>query len=70
MERRWITVKECAEYCDLHIKSVYLLITKGHIPAAKIGGSIRVDLKRLEELLESAVESALDMKSKVQDWGF
>lgn len=40
------------------MKSVYRLIGKGEIPASKIGGSVRVDLRKLEELMESR-EAAL-----------
>ena len=52
MPKRWISPKECAEYLGLHKKSVYRLICKEKIPASKIGGSIRVDLRKLEEILE------------------
>ena len=53
MERRWISARETSEYISIHLKSVYRLIDRGEIPAAKIGGSVRVDLKRLTEILES-----------------
>jgi len=52
MERRWISVRECSSYLSIHEKSVYRLIDHGEIPASKVGGSIRVDLKKLEEMLE------------------
>jgi len=52
MQRRWISVRECGSYLSIHTKSVYRLIDHGEIPASKIGGSVRVDLKKLEELME------------------
>jgi len=51
VERRWISPKECAEYLSIHVKSCYRLIDKGEIPGARIGGSVRVDLKKLEEIM-------------------
>jgi len=51
-ERRWISPKECSLYLNLHLKSIYRLISQYEIPAVKIGGSVRVDLKALNEKLE------------------
>lgn len=50
--RRWISPKECSLYLGIHLKSTYRLIDQGEIPASRIGRSVRVDLRRLEELLE------------------
>lgn len=52
MEKRWISVRECSSYLGLHGKSVYRLIDKGEIPASRVGGSVRVDLKKLEAIME------------------
>lgn len=52
MERRWITVKECSLYLGLHLKSVYEKISRGEIPAARLGRVLRVDLRRLEVMME------------------
>jgi len=65
MQKRWITPLECSSYLSLHIKTVYAKIAKGEIPAACIGGSIRIDRKKLDEQLENQI---LDMQSKVKDW--
>lgn len=56
--KRWISVKECAAYLSLHLKSVYVLIGRGEIPAARVGRSVRVDLKRLEEKMEIGEKQA------------
>jgi len=53
VERRWISVSACSTYLNLHKKSIYRLIYRGQIPAAKIGRSVRIDLKKLNETLES-----------------
>ena len=51
--RRWISPKECSLYLGIHLKSTYRLIDQGEIPASRIGRSVKVDFKRLEELLEA-----------------
>ncbi|MBD3330946.1 helix-turn-helix domain-containing protein [Candidatus Peregrinibacteria bacterium] len=56
MIRRWITVNQAAEYLSLHPISVRRLIDRGKIPAAKIGRSVRVDLKKLEHQLAGDTE--------------
>ena len=52
MERRWISAAEAADYLSLHVKTIYSLIAKGAIAAAKVGGSVRIDLKKLEASME------------------
>jgi len=53
MERRWISVRTASEYLGIHEITVRRLIDRGEIPATKIGRSVRVDLKKLNETLES-----------------
>jgi len=65
MQKRWLTVADAAKYLSLNVKTIYAQATKGEIPSAKIGGSIRIDKKKLDEQLENQI---LDMKSKVKDW--
>lgn len=48
MQKRWITVKEVADYLSIHPVTCRRLIAQKKIPAIKIGGSVRVDLKSLE----------------------
>jgi len=52
MTKRWITVVEAGNYLSLHPGSIYRLIDRGQIPATRIGGNIRVDLRALEEMME------------------
>jgi len=52
MEKRWISIKEAAKYLSLHPKTLYRQLGT-EIPYAKIGGSVRVDLKRLDEILDA-----------------
>ena len=53
--RRWLSVREGAAYLGLNLKTGYSLIQRREIPAAKIGGSVRIDKKALEAQLERRV---------------
>jgi excisionase family DNA binding protein len=53
LERRWVSVRTVSEYLGIHEITARRLIDRGVIPATKIGGSIRVDMKKLDEILES-----------------
>lgn len=50
--RRWISVREVAEYLGLHLKSCYDLIAQGKLPAARVGRVIRIDVRALDAELE------------------
>jgi len=50
--RRWISVAACAEALGLHPMSVRKMIARGTIPAAKVGGAVRIDFKAVEKNLE------------------
>lgn len=55
MERRWLRVKEAAEYLGISVKGLYDLCSRGLIPHTRLRGvGIRVDLKKLDELLEAS----------------
>jgi len=53
--RRWISPREAAEYLGCHIQTCYSWIYEGRIPAARIGRSVRVDLRALEAQLEQQI---------------
>lgn len=52
VERRYISVRDCAIYLSQHEVTIRRKIDRGEIPASKIGRSVRVDLKALDEMLE------------------
>jgi len=56
MERRWISIREAAQYLSLSEKTVYRL-AGSVLPSVKIKGSLRIDKKRLDEELTSQIES-------------
>jgi len=53
MEKRWISIRTCSEYLGIHPVTCRRLVDLGKIKAAKVGGSIRVDLQALEKQMES-----------------
>lgn len=52
LERRWLRIKEAALYLGLHPKTTYDLVSRGLLPCAKIGGSLRIDRLALDQNLE------------------
>ena len=55
MTRRYITVREAAELLSLSEKSCYKMAIRGDIPSIRIGRARRVDLLRLEKMLEEQI---------------
>jgi len=56
LERRWLTVREAAEYLGLSVKGAYDMAAAGKLPAARVGRLVRIDLKALEADLERQVQ--------------
>lgn len=53
MDKRFYSCREIAEYLGTCEKTIRRLCDRGEIPAVRIGGSVRVDFKRLVEILEA-----------------
>ena len=51
--RRFVSVKFAARYLSVHEMTVRSWINEGRIPCARIGRSVRVDLKVLTQQLEA-----------------
>jgi excisionase family DNA binding protein len=51
-EVRLLTVQQVALQLGVHQATAYRLAKSGELPAAKIGGSIRIDPRRLAAWLE------------------
>lgn len=51
--RRWASPKEAATYLKLGRFTIYRLIKAGTIPAVRLGSRFRIDLGRVDELLDS-----------------
>lgn len=52
MNKRWISVDDASEYLSIHPVTVRRLAYKGQIPASRIVRNLRIDLKRLDEMME------------------
>ncbi len=50
--RRWISIRETAEYLGISVKGAYDMAAAGKLPAARVGRLVRIDLKALEADLE------------------
>ena len=57
----WLDVRAVQLYLQISLTSIYKLIQKGEMPAAKLGTkTIRVNRKALEEYLQRAQQSVAD----------
>lgn len=53
MERRFFSCRDVAEFLGFSEKTVRRMIDRKEIPSTRIGRSIRIDLRKLENILES-----------------
>jgi len=53
--RRWLSVREAASRLGIHEITMYRLAAKGQVPAARLGGRLFIDWKRLEDRLEAQI---------------
>jgi excisionase family DNA binding protein len=49
IERRWLIVGQVAADLGAHKKTVYSWVGRGMLPAVRVGGSVRIDKKQLDE---------------------
>jgi len=52
MSRRWVSVREAAEYFSIRKKTLYSLAARGLLPKGsvlKLGRQIRLDLEKIEK---------------------
>jgi len=54
--RRWCTVRQISVITGLHVQTCYKLFYSGKLPGARVGRSVRIDLKRLTEQMERQVK--------------
>lgn len=52
MEKRFFSCREIATYLGTCEKTVRRLCDRGELPAVRLGGSVKIDKKRLDEMLE------------------
>jgi excisionase family DNA binding protein len=64
MERILITVQEAATYLSIGRTKASELVGAGIIPSIRIGRSVRVPVKQLDELVEKAKDNGDQMGGK------
>jgi len=53
IERRWLKIKEAAEYLAVHEKSLYRACRRREVPFTKSPGvGVRIDKRELDAMLE------------------
>jgi excisionase family DNA binding protein len=52
LDREWMTLREVQEMLSIGRTKAWQLVASGEVPAVKIGRSVRVSRKELEQWLE------------------
>jgi excisionase family DNA binding protein len=55
--KKWGSPRETADLLGLHVQTIYALFYRGELPGARVGRSVRIDLKRLTEQMEAQEHS-------------
>lgn len=48
MTDKWLTIEQIADYLQVSTEKLYKLCQKGKMPASKVGGQWRFDLKEVD----------------------
>ena len=48
MTEKWLTIEQIAEYLQVSTEKLYKLCQKGKMPASKVGGQWRFDIKEVD----------------------
>ncbi len=48
MTTKWVTIEQIAEYLQVSKEKVYKLCQRGRMPASKLGGQWRFDVKEVD----------------------
>jgi len=48
MTTKWLTIEQIAEYLQVSKEKVYKLCQRGRMPASKLGGQWRFDVKEVD----------------------
>jgi excisionase family DNA binding protein len=54
--RRWLSIREVSKLLNVHEITLFRLIARGQVPAARLGGRLFIYWKRLEEQLEAQTD--------------
>ena len=56
MNKRILRPDEAASYLRVSSRTIYRLITDGHLPAFKVGHSLRIHSKAIEDYIEKQMD--------------
>ncbi len=59
-----LTVSEVAAYLNVHTSTVYRLLTRGRIPAFKVGSDWRFSRTRLKEWIDDQYDQPFSAKKR------
>jgi excisionase family DNA binding protein len=68
VKRRFLTVKETAEFLNLSADYIYQLTGQKKIPHVRIGRKVLFDVDKLEKFIDENTVEAIDWADKIQDW--
>ncbi len=57
-EQRWVGYPTAEKYCGLSHTSLWRLVRDGSIRSARIGRSVRIDLRSLERFMEERADAS------------
>ncbi len=60
--------KQVAEFLQISRSSAYAYIKKGIIPSFQVGGSVRVDSRKLMKWIEAGGTSLREARAREHDW--
>ena len=64
--RKYITAKELAAYLSVKVKTVYSWVEAGKIPAYKINGALRFNLKEINAFIKEQRIQTIDVKREAR----
>jgi len=59
MTEKWLTIEQIADYLQVSREKIYRLCQKGKMPASKVGGQWRFDLKEVDAWVRQQRPKAL-----------
>lgn len=54
-ERRFLTVRELADFYRVSLKTAYQLVSSGEVPSVRVGGQLRIPRAELDQQLTDAI---------------
>ena len=64
--RKYITAKELAAYLSVKVKTVYSWVESGKIPAYKLNGALRFNIKEINEFVRQNRVQPVNADRKVK----